>query len=150
MICGSIACSRRVPVVFRRTINDEDGGSHGEIEILENEEVVDAVVRFVGKSKRSLDGLALRNAMLRQACGIERVRCTRDVAVVYEQRINTEDGSLIGTLVVYKNEEPADKVYGWSRENGVPFRSMEGVLNDVCESGVAICTRREPVDSNIS
>lgn len=115
----SITCSTRVPVVYRKIINDEQGKNLGAIEINENEEVIDAVVRFLRESQVSVDEIALKNAMFEQACGHARVLCTRNVAVVYNQMINGIDGSPIGRLVIYENEEPADKVFEWCKENNV-------------------------------
>lgn len=114
----SITCSTRVPVVYRKIINDEQGKNLGAIEINENEEVIDAVVRFLRESQVSVDEIALKNAMFEQACGHARVLCTRNVAVVYNQMINGI-GSPIGRLVIYENEEPADKVFEWCKENNV-------------------------------
>lgn len=145
VICQSITCSREIPVVFRKTIKGEDGQSNGAIEIFENEEVIDGVVRFIRKSKLSLDEIALKNYMLQQACGIDRVKCTRNVAILHNQRINSMDGSPIGTLIIYENEEPVDQVYRWSQENNVPFANMEGIMDAACESDLVICNRREPV-----
>ncbi len=113
----SITCSTRVPVVYRKIINDEHGKNLGAIEINENEEVIDAVVRFLRQSKVSVDEIALKNAMFEQACGHARVLCTRNVAVVYNRMINGSDGSPIGKLVIHENEESADKVFEWCKEN---------------------------------
>lgn len=113
----SITCSTRVPVVYRKIINDEHGKNLGAIEINENEEVIDAVVRFLREFKVSVDEIALKNAMFEQACGHARVLCTRNVAVVFNQMINGIDGSPIGRLVIHENEEPADKVFEWCKEN---------------------------------
>ena len=148
-VCKSITCSRTVPVVFRKNIKDQDGSSQGDIEVFENEEVIDAVVRFIRKSKLVLDEIALKNYMLNQACGLSRVICTRNVAVVYNQRITDASGSLINTLVVYENEEPADKVYQWCRENNLAIKYMESIMNAVCDSELVICNRREPVYHSI-
>lgn len=122
VVCGeseSIICSTRtkVPVVYRKMINDEQGNNLGAIEIYENEEVIDAVVRFLRQSKVSVDEIALKNSMFEQACGHARVLCTRNIAVVYNRTINESDGSPIGRLVIYENEEPADKVFQWCNEN---------------------------------
>ena len=113
----SITCSTKVPVVYRKIVNDENGTNLGAIEIYENEEVVDAVVRFLRQSQVSADEIALKNYMFEQACGQARVLCTRNVAVVYNRTINDIDGSSIGRLVIYENEEPADKVFKWCNEN---------------------------------
>lgn len=115
----SITCSTRVPLVYRKLINDEHGKNLGAIEVYENEEVIDAVVRFLRQTKVSVDEIALKNYMFEQACGLARVLCTRNVAVVYNQMINESDGSPIDRLVIYENEEPADKAFKWCKENNV-------------------------------
>ena len=115
----SIACFTRVPVVYRKIVNDENGTNLGAIGIFENEEVIDAVVRFLRQSQVSVDEIALKNYMFEQACGHARVLCTRNVAVVYNRTINDIDGSSFGGLVIYENEEPADKVFKWCKENNV-------------------------------
>jgi hypothetical protein len=148
-VCKSITCSRSVPVVFRKAIKDQDGRSQGDIEIFEHEEVIDAVVRFIRKSKLVLDEIALKNYMLNQACRLNRVMCTRNVGVVYNQRITDGNGSTINTLIVYENEEPADKVYQWCRENNLAIGYMESIMNAVCDSELVVCKRREPVYHSI-
>ena len=148
-VCKSITCSRSVPVVFRKAIKDQDGRDQGHIEIFEDEEVIDAVVRFIRKSKLVLDEIALKNYMLNQACGLNRVMCTRNVGVVYNQRITDASGSLINSLIVYENEEPADKVYHWCRENNLAITYMDSIMNAVCDSELIICNRREPVYHSI-
>jgi hypothetical protein len=116
---SSINCTQRVPLMYRKSVNDEHGKNLGAIEIYENEEVIDAVVRFLRKSKAEIDEITLKNYMLEQACGLTRVLCTRNVAVVFDRIINASDGSRINGLVIYENEEPADKVYKWCKENNV-------------------------------
>ncbi|KAL7525703.1 hypothetical protein ACHAXR_005428 [Thalassiosira sp. AJA248-18] len=143
VICKSIACSRTTPVIFRKDIKDEDGRNNGAIEIFENEEVIDAVVRFIRKSKLSLDEIALKNYMLQQACGINRVKCTRNIGLVYNQKINTQDGSPINSLTIYENEEPADKVYQWCQENKVDVSFMASIMDAVCDSDMVVCNRRD-------
>ena len=81
--------------------------------------MIDAVVRFLRQSKVSVDEIALKNYMFEQACGLARVLCTRNVAVVYNQMINESDGSPIDRPVIYENEEPADKAFKWCKENNV-------------------------------
>lgn len=150
VVCKEVMCTRTKSVVYRKSIRDEDGTLKGDIEIFENEEVIDAVVRFIRKSKLSLDEIALKNSMFQQACGVPRLRCTRNVGIVYEQRINSADGSQINILTIHENEEPVDKVYQWCQENNLPLRFMDSILNPVCESELVICNRREPVYFSIS
>lgn len=121
IICesSSISCSTKVPLMYRKTVSDEHGNILGAVEIYENEEVIDAVVRFLRQSKANVDEIALKNYMFQQACGLDRVLCTRNVAVVFDQMIQENDGSSIDRLVIYENEEPADKVYQWCKDNNV-------------------------------
>lgn len=116
---SSISCSTKVPLMYRKTVSDEHGNTLGAVEIYENEEVIDAVVRFLRESKANVDEIALKNYMFQQACGLDRVLCTRNVAVVFDQMIQENDGSPIDRLVIYENEEPADKVYQWCKDNNV-------------------------------
>ena len=116
---SSISCSKKVPLMYRKTVSDEHGNTLGAVEIYENEEVIDAVVRFLRESKANVDEIALKNYMFQQACGLDRVLCTRNVAVVFDQMIQENDGSPIDRLVIYENEEPADKVYQWCKDNNV-------------------------------
>lgn len=90
VVCGSgsITCTTRVPLVYRKVINDEHGKNLGAIEVHENEEVIDAVVRFLRQSEVSVDEISLKNYIFEQACGLARVLCTRNVAVVFNQMIN--------------------------------------------------------------
>ncbi|KAL3804577.1 hypothetical protein ACHAW5_008750 [Stephanodiscus triporus] len=144
-VCKAIVCSQVIPVVLRKAIKDKDGNFKGNIEIFRDEEVIDAVVRFIRKSKLSLDEIALKNYIFRQACGISHLRFTRNVAVVYQQRINAVDGSHINVLTINENEEPADAVYRWCQENNVGIRYMESIMNVVYGSELVVCKRREPV-----
>jgi len=175
----SITCSTRVPLVYRKLINDEHGKNLGAIEVYENEELIDAVVRFLRQTKVSVDEIALKNYVFEQACGLARVLCTRNVAVVYNQMINESDGSPIDRLVIYENEEPADKAFKWCKENNVvkyydceydllllpfvnkpisfthsysplPPGGRAVLVNSVCESDMVICKRRQPVYLSIS
>lgn len=144
-VCKSIECTRSTPVVYRKSINDSNGKRIGDVEILEDEEVIDGVVRFIRKSKVDTDEIALKNHMLQEACRVNRVKCTRNVGVIFSHNITKEDGSFISTLTVFENEEPADKVYRWCQDNNLNLVYMENIINTVCESDLVICHRREPV-----
>ena len=84
VVCESLQCSRSTPVVFRMLVKDEEDDKKvlDSIDIFEGEEVVDAVDRFIRKSKLSLDEVSLKNYMLQEACKDEyRVKCTKNVGV---------------------------------------------------------------------
>lgn len=86
----------------------------GAIEINENEEAIDAIVRFFRNNvELSFDNdtrTALKEHVFAEACGIEGVLCSRDVAIVFDKMINDGDGSLIGSLVIFENEDRSDVV----------------------------------------
>jgi hypothetical protein len=127
IVCESetITCPPReeVPLAYRRPITDQHGNDLGAIEINENEEAIDAVMRFFRRNAElSFDSetrAALKEYVFAEACGIDKVLCSRDVAIVFDQTINEGDGSLIGRLVIFENEEPADKAYKFCEEKNV-------------------------------
>ena len=147
VICESIACARRVPVVYRKRVNDEFGNSAGAVEVLEGEEVADAAARFLRTTEvRGLDEVSLKNFLFRQACDNERVSCTRSEGVVYSEMMRFEDGDM-GTirLTVFDTDEPADRVFKWCRDNGISLAYMSGVLDRVCDARMVVCKRRQAV-----
>ncbi len=146
IICQSISCSRSLPVVYRKTITDENGMRLGEITIFEDEEAIDAAVRFIRKlNGRSIDEIALKNYVLGNACGVDLIKCTRNVAVVFKRLFRKEDDSTIGTLVVFENEEPVDKVYRWCLDNHLDTGYFRNILDIVCDSDLVVCRRRDPI-----
>ncbi len=121
IVCEAITCNRRVPVVYRKSIVDEQENILGFIEVYENEEVVDAVSRFFKTTERKFDDEtidAVKDYVISEACSNERVLCSRDAAIAFNEMISSE-GSPIGRLVILENEDPADKVYKWCEEENI-------------------------------
>ena len=152
VICKSISCARRVPVVYRKRVNDEFGNSAGAVEVLEGEEVADATVRFLRTAEvRGLDEVSLKNFLFRQACGNERVRCTRSEGVVYNELMRFEDEDMETTrLTVFDTDEPADRVLKWCGDNGISLAYMSGILDRVCGAKMVVCKRRQAVYFSMS
>jgi len=144
-ICQKVSCNRYRPVVFRQDVNDETGILIGTVEVLEGEEVIDAAFRFLRKTGVDVDEVALKNYLLQHVCGNQRVRCTRNIAHVFDKDINEEDGSLIGRLVITEFEEPADKVHQFCKEVGCQDVYMWKIIEGACASDLVICNRRNPV-----
>lgn len=148
-VCGSVNCTRSTPVVYRKSIRNAQGQRVGAVEILENEEVIDGTFRFIKESGAVADEIALKNYMLQDACKNPRVKCTRNVAVVFNRTFKREDGSKFNPLTIYENEEPADKVYQFcQKENSLGY--YDGIIGIVCDSDGVDCSRREPVYFSIS
>jgi len=142
VVCKSVQCTRSTPVVYRKSIKNEHGRHIGNVEILENQEVIDATVAFLQKTDLVSDEIALKNYMLQDACRNPRVKCTRNVAIVFTKKFKRENGSPFNTLTIYENEEPADKVYQFCQEeNSIEY--YDGIIDIVCES--VKCNRREAV-----
>lgn len=142
VVCQSVKCTRSVPVVYRKSIKNEHGRHIGEVEILENQEVIDGTVAFLQKTNQVSDEIALKNYMLQDACRNPRVKCTRNVAIVFTKKFKRENGSPFNTLIIYENEEPADKVYQFCQEeNSIEY--YDGIIEIVCES--VKCRRTEAV-----
>ena len=51
-VCEEVLDTRSTPVVYKKIINDSNGTALGTVKILEFEEVVDSVVRFLTKTLR--------------------------------------------------------------------------------------------------
>ena len=78
---------------------------------------------------------------MRHICGGGRVRCTRNVAVVYSRRINAGDGSPIDTLTIYDNEEPAAGCTGEAGRTASPSASQRTSWTPcVCGSDMTFST----------
>jgi hypothetical protein len=123
IVCEAIACNRRVPVVYRKSIIDEKENILGFIEVYENEEVVDAVSRFFKTTEGKFDDETIdtvKDYVISEACSNDRVLCSRDAAIAFNQMINNGiDGTPIGRLVILENEDPADKVHKWCEEKNI-------------------------------
>eukprot|EP00804_Cyclotella_cryptica_P019004 CCRYP_006482-RA/>CCRYP_006482-RA protein AED:0.06 eAED:0.03 QI:0/0/0/1/1/1/5/0/940 len=148
-VCKSIKCTRSTPIVYRKSIKNENGQKIGDVEILENQEVIDGTSQFIRKSGAKVDEIALKNYMLQDACRNSRVKCTRNVAVIFTKKLQREDGSPINTLTIYENEEPADKIYQFCQENA-SMDYLEGIISKVCDSEGVKCARRDPVYFSIA
>lgn len=145
MVCKDIECKRIVPAVYRKEIKNDNGDILGSVEVLEGEEVVDSVVRFIRSSNASLDDVQLKNYFLSQACNTPRLKCTRNIAVVFERMIVKEDGSKIGKLIISENEEPADKIYHWCFEHGLGEEFVFNLIQTVCDTEGVLCNRDAPL-----
>lgn len=142
VVCKSVQCTRSTPVVYRKSIKNEHGRHIGNVEILENQEVIDGTVAFLQKTDLVSDEIALKNYMLQDACRNPRVKCTRNVAIVFIKKFKRENGSPFNTLTIFENEEPADKVYQFCQEEK-SIEYYDGIIDKVCES--VKCNRREAV-----
>jgi hypothetical protein len=144
-VCEKIACERIQPVVYTKDINDSSGKLLGSVKIIQGEEVIDATVRFLRESKADVDEVALKNHLFGDACPQNLVMCTRNIAHVFDKRLEDENGQDIGHLVVLENEEPADAVNQFCIENGCGDKFLMSVINVVCDSDLVICNRRQPI-----
>jgi len=147
VICNQITCKRNSPVVFSQSIKDQNGQHIGDVEILEEEEVVDAVVRFMRLLSQNiqLDDITLKNYFFQNACGNPRLKCTRMVANIYNRNFTLEDGSLLGELIVTEHEEPVDKIYRWCEEKQVDDSYISYIVNKVCSDDLVFCKRKRPL-----
>jgi hypothetical protein len=148
-VCENIPCNRDRPVVYRKSINDEDGKLIGNVEVLEGEEVIDAVVRFIRQTSTGLDEIAFKNLFFQHACDEPRLKCTRNVAHVFENSITDEDGKVLGKLTITEHEEPADKVYQFCEENNMQDHAYQSIMDQVCSSDLVTCNRQMPLVTSI-
>lgn len=147
VICKQIPCKRNMPVVFRQPVTDSNGQYIGTVEVLEEEEVVDAVVRFVRlhAQNTSLDDVTLKNYFFQHVCGHPRLKCTRNIGYVFDQDVTREDGFLLGRLTVTEFDEPVDIIYQWCEENEVKKSNITAIVDNVCAVDIVVCQRKKPL-----
>lgn len=141
-LCRTLSCSRDRPVVYRQQIHDENQKKIGDIEILDSEEVIDGVFRFLRTINTTVDEIALKNYLFSNACQNKRVKCTRNIAHIFENNISDKDGQYVGQLIITELEEPADKVFQFCKDKNLDF---DTILNDVCSDNFVLCRRRNPL-----
>ncbi len=145
-VCQELSCTRDRPIVFRKTVTDENGSNIGEVEILEGEEVVDAVVRFIRETNISLDEIAFKNHFFQHACS-QHVKCTRTIAHIFDSSVNNEDGSSLGQLTITELEEPADKVHKFCQDKKLNDINYQMIIDQVCSK--VLCKRKMPLVASI-
>jgi hypothetical protein len=96
--CQELVCLRSIPVVYRKPVNNEGGEPLGAVEVLENEEVTDAVTRFLSKTTLSLEEPRLRDYFFQDACTNPRVKCDKKYNVEWDNRLVDENGKELGRL----------------------------------------------------
>ena len=165
IIYPSTGCSRDLPIVFRQEIIDSNGTKLGTLEVLEDEEVADALARLWHKIPESISGesdslssgISIRHRLVNIICNKQnahssvRFRCTRTNAIVFDEYLSLEnvDGSYDTTsderyhLVIYDVEEPADKVYAWIMEHELDMDQYYKKVMDV------VCSPNELINKDI-
>lgn len=148
-VCGKMKCTRDRPVVYRKTINNENDKGMGTVEIYQGEEVIDAVVRFIRTTNIELDHVAFKNHFFNNACGNAHVKCTRNIGHVYENDIKDENGKLIGRLAITEYDEPSDKVYEFCKSNNLNDDHYQTLIESVCSDDLVMCKRKLPLKTSI-
>jgi len=150
LVCDKIVCTRTIPVVFKQNVVDGSGNMLGSVQILEGEEVVDAVSRFIRENDADgIDHIGLKNHFFQQACDIPRLLCTRNVAILFSRQVTKDDGSIIGQLVVKEYEEPADVIFDWCNEHNLDENYLFSAIEVVCSLGEIKCNRQAPLITSI-
>lgn len=151
-VCQNQNCTRTIPVVYRKSVTQDDKSIIGDVEIYEGQEVIDAVYTFLQEYEDEylLDSIQLKNYFLGEACTSvgKRVKCTRNVAKVLDQPVLGSDGKIVGSnLIIYENQEPADVIHEWFKltpglEEDFLFSLIYNVCTLVLEDQ---CTRKAPL-----
>ncbi len=144
-VCKKVHCTRRRPIVFQKSFTNEDGKVILAVDILEDEEVIDAAVKFLRKADIRGDlELTIKKYLLQNACTYK-VKCTRNIAHVYDGPVRNETGDVLGHLVVREGEEPSDIVFKFCAAIGCNDALLRSVINDLCRSELVICNRYNPL-----
>jgi hypothetical protein len=77
VVCSSITCTRSVPVVYRKDLNNVNGQHVGGLEILEGADANNLVEMLVQRiNATSEERSTIKRQILQDACANERVKCT--------------------------------------------------------------------------
>lgn len=145
LACEKLSCTRTTPVVFRKEVNIDHEKELGSVEILEGQEVIDAVVQFIQNLEVTIDEIALKNYFFEQACGNPRLKCTRNIAYLFDKTINKEDGTEVGQLIIKEHEEPVDVINEWCNTNGLDENFLFSLIQTICGSKKITCKRQAPL-----
>ncbi|GLD95059.1 hypothetical protein PINS_up003684 [Pythium insidiosum] len=134
-----VQCRRDRPVVFRTSIGNEDGQVLGVLDILEDQEPVDALAEFVQRH-----GLRRheRTHVLDAICRQPQLRCTRHRSLLFQQNLLSEHREPIGRLEIFDDTEPVDQIYRFLVDHQAPTHVLPQLTDRVCAS--VRCERREP------
>ena len=130
--------TRDVALIWSREIE-----GHGTIAIYENEEPVDVIAEhFYSQGIESYeDRKFYQDAVLRIAC--EEVYCRRTRAMVWSERVESEDGVEVGEVEVLEGDEPVDAIHKFVVENGLTMEYRDLILQMCCEA--IDCERDRPL-----
>jgi len=148
-VCEKTPCSRERSVVYRKRVNDEHGNIVGEVQVLDGEEVVDAVERFIRQTNITMDGISLKNYFFQEACGNKRVKCTRNIAQIFEKSINDKKGNFMGKIILMEQDEPSDVVFQFTQEKGLTVGDYQQIMDQVCSDELVYCKRLMPLVTSI-
>lgn len=140
-----MVCNRLVPVTMRQTFTDTAGNTIGTVEILKDQEPVDAVDEFLQFNR--LDQ-KYRDNMLQVICREPSITCTRSTPIVYKKPVVNENGEFLGELNILEGEEVFDVVLRFlqalvNKGNNLNADKLMGYfLQDACKSNRVMCTRK--------
>lgn len=97
-VCEEISCLRGVPVVYRKKVDNESGVTLGMVEVMEDEELTDALTRFLSSTALSMEEPRLREYFFQDACGNPRIKCSKPFTINYDNRLVDENGTELGQL----------------------------------------------------
>ena len=148
--CEVLVCTRDLPAVFSHNVNNEHGELMGTLVILEGEEVVDAVVKFVIDYHANVDMIAFKNYFFEHACGTPSVLCTRNVAVLYDKEVIDEERKSLGRLQITEGREPVDQI--WTllsdaiEDENMRMNFFFNLRPSVCDGNkYVVCHRKAPI-----
>lgn len=109
------------------------------LELFADQEPVDALEAFRVQFRQDRKW---RDAILPQLCQQQRVRCRRDVPVVFATAIANAQGGQLGVLEILEGQEPIDALVAFSLKHEEVGREQRvQILDAVCRRPGVRCTR---------
>ena len=69
------------------------------------------------------------------------LECTRSSSEPFSRSIAGEGGSVIGTLTITEDDEPADAIRAFCQAHGQPAAFERAMVQSVCALGRVLCSR---------
>lgn len=139
----NVRCRRALPIVFSTSISNAQGRKLGQLDVLEGQEPIDALVAF-SLVRPGVIGRDERVQILDAVCRTPGMRCTRTRALMDSQRIHGENNTVLGVLEIYDDSEPVDQIYRFMVDHELPSQALPQLVSAFCDAGRVPCGRSQP------
>jgi hypothetical protein len=139
--CQKTHCTRLEPAKFIHSVQHPEKKENIYVGIMENDEPADVIYTWAKEHGLPKN---MEKTVIDLAC--QRLNCSRQKALLYQREIKYDQRSRGSVLIYDDEEEPADVVHKFCKNQSLPRKLRDAVIKDACiHIGGNKCTRLEPV-----